>query len=314
MNNIWILVRDFSKLYDHRILHAMRSHVTLAILCAGLAACSEPEPLPLTSFLITEIKAYDLGNNGNSSDIRVDFAVQNNLHVDEYRIMVVPSNVRSAFDVSLASTMEPASYVDLDPESFELEYSVARLTSELLDVNGSPIQNELEYVVAILVKGVGDLQLSEFSRPFTLIEQGIYSGRYFLGFDDQPCTRSDGSMTSPGTTPPDGTYYVDLTGDSNTYSGILRCDTCDPGLTTWGVLSLTIEGTEIPEFRQDWAGAPCFSILCVDNPGCPWTSAGQGTVDDEVVFTVSSIGATMSTDPVCDLSDCASTTTFIRQT
>ena len=81
MNNIWTLVRDNCKLNFDVPLHAMRSYVTLAILCAGLAACSEPEPKPLTHVLVTKLKAYDLGNNGNALDIRVDFSVQNTVRL-----------------------------------------------------------------------------------------------------------------------------------------------------------------------------------------------------------------------------------------
>ena len=66
-----------------------------------------------------------------------------------------------------------------DPESFNTEYSITRLLSSLLNVNGAMIINGVEYVVAILVEGVpGNFQLSEFSRPFTLLDQGIYIGYY----------------------------------------------------------------------------------------------------------------------------------------
>ncbi len=156
----------------------MRKYTPLIVFLGALASCTV-EPLPqIGPDLVREIRAYDLGNIGNGSDIRVDFDVQNNLNVREYRIMVFPTNSSTSFNVAIASKLGPASYVAVLPVPIEDRYSVKRLTSGLLDVNGNPIQNRLEYVVAILVEGIGNFQLSEFSRPFTLKDQAIYAGYY----------------------------------------------------------------------------------------------------------------------------------------
>ena len=53
----------------------------ILILVAGLLSCKEDTFLPLTPELVEEIFTYDLDNNGNSSDIRVDFEIVNNLNV-----------------------------------------------------------------------------------------------------------------------------------------------------------------------------------------------------------------------------------------
>ena len=71
--------------------------LTLLIFVGGLLACSEEEA-PLTPNLVTEVGAYDLGNNGDASDIRVDFMVSNNLNVEEYRIMVIPAIGSASLD------------------------------------------------------------------------------------------------------------------------------------------------------------------------------------------------------------------------
>ena len=127
-----------------------------------LTSCKDDEVLPLTPDLVTEVKAYDLDNNGNSSDIRVDFIVQDNTNVFEYRVMVIPSNTSSLFTVSLASAIPESSYLDVNPESFKTSYSVNRLPSSFLDVNGNQIINETEYVAAVLIFGTATINFQSF--------------------------------------------------------------------------------------------------------------------------------------------------------
>ena len=152
--------------------------LSLIIAFLFLTSCKDDEGLPLAPDLVAKVKAYDLDNNGNSSDIRVDFGVINNLNVTEYRVMVVPSNISNSFNVGNAISLPAESYLEIVPESFKNAYSITRLPSNLFDVNGGQIRNLLEYVVAVLVVGTGNHQLSEFSRPFRLIDQGIYAGDY----------------------------------------------------------------------------------------------------------------------------------------
>ena len=54
----------------------MKTHTPYLLLCLLLWACGTDDPQLLTPDLITELKAYDLGSNGNASDIRVDFNVE----------------------------------------------------------------------------------------------------------------------------------------------------------------------------------------------------------------------------------------------
>ncbi len=91
----------------------MRSYVTLAILCAGLASCSEPDLKPLSPDLVSSIKVYDLDNNGNSSDIRMSFAVENNLGVFAYRVMIVPQVLSNSFTTEAAASISQQSYFGL---------------------------------------------------------------------------------------------------------------------------------------------------------------------------------------------------------
>ena len=86
-----------------------------------------------------------LGNNGNSSDIRVDFEIKDNLNVIEYRVMIVPSSISASFDEGIAASISATSYLSVVPESFKVEQSIKRLPSGLLDVNGALIQNNFQF-------------------------------------------------------------------------------------------------------------------------------------------------------------------------
>ena len=147
----------------------IRKYTLLVVLVAAISSCSEDIVPPLTPDLVS-ILAYDLGNSGNASDIRVDFFVKNNLNVIEYRVMVVPSASSNAFDEGIAESLPVENLVIIFAESSKITYSINRLPSSLLDVNGAPITDGISYVVVVLAVGNGDQQLSEFSKPFTLID------------------------------------------------------------------------------------------------------------------------------------------------
>ena len=181
----------------------------LILVLAGLLACSDDEVLPLTPDLVSEIHAYDLDNNGNSSDIRVDFVINDNLNVIEYRIMIVPSGFSTSFDNTDAASIPKTGYFEIDPEVFKNDHSIKRLPSSLLDVNGEQIQSNLEYVAAVFVLGVSNNQLSEFSGAFTLRDQPIYSGWYTIGWEESCANKETGAMSSDNS-PLDGSRFVEV--------------------------------------------------------------------------------------------------------
>ncbi len=111
----------------------MRNYFTfLGLAIVLLTSCKDDEPLPLTPDLVTSVKAYDLDNNANSSDIRVDFMVNDNINVTEYRIMVIPSSVSNSFNESIAISIPRENFLSEFPVPFTTEYSINRLTSSLL--------------------------------------------------------------------------------------------------------------------------------------------------------------------------------------
>jgi len=254
----------------------------LILIVAALFACNGDDVrLPITPNLVPTVKAYDLDNNGNSSDIRVDFVVQDNLNVIEYRIMVIPSSFSNSFDEGIAASISVTSYLSVLPESFKVEHSFQRLPSGLSDVNGSQIQNEKEYVVAVFVVGVGNHQLKAFSTPFTLKDQGIYTGKYFYG-TEHTCSDEFGGSFS-GTNPADGLFFVDFTENDDFYSGIFQCNECSNSAAYLGTASFYADGMSISNYIRE------AIKICPGGCGdgeCPLIQIGDGIVVDELMLEI----------------------------
>jgi len=188
------------------------------LLSLGLAIVLLTSCNPDDGFIpkrVTEVNAFDLDNNGIVSDIRVDFIVTDNLNVTEYRVMVIPASFSNSFDQSVAVSRPRENFLIEFPVPFETEYTISRLPPTLLDVNGALIIDGVEYVVAILVmatvEGTVDYQLSEFSRPFTLRDQGIYGG-YYKG--SGCCLSGFGNIVN--------NICIEVEGNTSNYQGTLE--------------------------------------------------------------------------------------------
>ncbi len=296
----------------------------IVLLLIGLLSCNEPDPfLPLNTGLIPTVKAYDLDNNGNGSDIRVDFEVKDNNNVIEYRIMVVPSSLKNSFNEDIAASISEESYFRLVPESFENEYSIKRLPSGLLAINGTQIQNEKEYVAAVFVLGKDNVQLSGYSGQIFLRDQGIYNGRYSNGYE-KFCVLPDGSTQNLDRGASTGNYYIDLEKefDSNKYQGEIFCSVCcatpHPGHTVstcikvpHGRVQFSVDGTNITNY---WRG---LHSICPLNPDafpetCDYyflscgVEQGAGKIIDELTLEIA------ITIDDCEKS-CGGTVVFVRQ-
>jgi len=266
----------------------MRNYSPLLIVAIVLlTSCKDDEALsvlPLTPDLVTSVKAYDLDNNGNSSDIRVDFEVRDNINVFEYRVLIIPSNTSSSFTVSLAAALPESNYLEVNAVPFENKYSIKRLPTNLLDANGDQIINGVEYVVAIFVFGTGNHQLSEFSSPLTVKDQPIYNGLYLIGFEENWSSLTD-NQTVQFIFFPVGAVsayaFVNISWNGVQYIGTRICDPahspsgCTIGgkiLTEWGKYSFTIEQDVVSNFTWDWPSQPCWAEgLCTSGLGssCP---------------------------------------------
>jgi len=102
------------------------------------------------------------------------------VHFEFCQMSVMNHQPLCRIKVNLAEQVPRQGYAEVIPEAFNVEYSVNRLPASLIDVNENPVRNNTTYVAAILVVGKGNLQLSEFSAPFSLLNQSIYNGFYAI--------------------------------------------------------------------------------------------------------------------------------------
>ena len=124
LSDNWPLVNNYSNFNKAKGPPIMKRYMILLIFPAALllSACGTDDIplLPLTENLVLQLKAYDLDNNGNASDIRVDFNVQNNLNVSEYRVMILPSASSNAFNEDVAESLPRESVVIIFSESLSM--------------------------------------------------------------------------------------------------------------------------------------------------------------------------------------------------
>jgi len=153
--------------------------LSILVFIILVTACSdknEPELVQRT----TEISAFDVGNEGNSSDIRVNFGMEQIAGIGEFRILVIPSALSDEFEKGSALNLSSDSYTNVKITTTDLSYSV-RLSVKT-DVEGNPVTNNKEYVIKILMIGDKFNQLSLIeSNKITLTDQGIFNG-YYEGF------------------------------------------------------------------------------------------------------------------------------------
>ena len=144
-----------------------------------LIACSkDDEPLVQRIF---EIEAFDVGNEGNASDIRVTFNIESIAGISEFRIMVFPSKLSEGFSKTQSLKLSSDSYTDVPITSTDPKYSI-RL-SQISGVEGEQVENNKEYVIKILMIGDQFNQLSILrSNKIILIDQPIYNGYYKANF------------------------------------------------------------------------------------------------------------------------------------
>jgi hypothetical protein len=269
-----------------------------------LTSCGDDPVLPLTPNQISELKAYDLNNNGNSSDIRVNFEVTDNLNVHEYRIMIIPAASSSSFQKSTAASVPEASFFKVFPEGLKNKYSIGSLPFSLLDVygdkiqgysefvrpildaNGEPIRHYLEYVATVFVLGVGDTQLSEFSRPFKLKNQGIYCGEYAIGGKGECWSTIDDNILyndySNWDSPANDAHSIVIMGSATKYFAIQKYEVGPEEWHTKDTIHISVNGSTISDYAFQTLRYGCVDLQCDQIDTCSIMEKGQGLIIDDL--------------------------------
>jgi len=290
----------------------MKTTMTFFLILLTMLSCNEDPFLPLTPELVSSVKAYDLDNNGNSSDIRVDFKVIDNTNVFEYRVIIIPLSSSSSFTENEAATLPESNYFEVNPESFTLDYSISRLPSNMIDVNDNPIITGLEYVIAIFVFATGNHQLSEFSLPFTLEDRDPFTGIY-VGSRYVDLTLCCASVNTCNPSNPDfgsaTLIMATIRLSAGIYQGTLICEVCtvlNNEELTFSIADNNLSNVQVEHVGLCWGAQNCVGCEPGVDP-CNYIFAAQGSLIGELGIEISYSGDD------CEIALHEGTITLIRQ-
>ena len=128
--------------------HFLTSVLISSILLLCIISCQEDVPL-IDLDIVSEIVVNDNGNEGNGSDIEVNFRKQpNSEDVGRYRVFVLKDNGSTSFDVNAALDVNQPAYIEAQASDvFPLRG--IKLSSQTTDVDGELINENTSYRIAV---------------------------------------------------------------------------------------------------------------------------------------------------------------------
>jgi len=246
----------------------------ILVLTLFLIGCSDKDK-PLVQ-RINEITVYDVGNAGNSSDIRIKFGIEIIADISDLRILVIPFDLSDSYTKNQALELSSDSYHSIGQPSSGLSYSL-RLSS-ISDVEGNSVNNNKEYIIKILMVGEGFNQLSLIgSNQILLVNKGVLEGYY------EGCPEECGLVnfcTQLGRTLSNGIFADILSTGANTYQGTIGYKVeipCDELIISH--VTFQTSGDSIVKFQlsDSWFTHP--------SEGLGWNE-GKGIVIGDLYFEV----------------------------
>lgn len=121
----------------------------LLLILAGFISCEE-NVSPIDLAPVSEIIVADNGNEGNASDIEVNFKKQLDLNpIKEYRLFAVKETKASSFDLTSADALSSDFYTSITTtETFPVKGKV--LAADAKDTDGEVINKDQAYKFAVL--------------------------------------------------------------------------------------------------------------------------------------------------------------------
>lgn len=234
----------------------------ISVLFVFLLSCSKDDPDEMVDLPdpveISSIGLYDLDNNNNASDFRVDFSTDAVSDGDEFRIVLI----KTGSGISLSEVRD-----DLTPSQYFSVFSSSDVTfstflpADLQDVGGEEIQNGNSYRAQIIMVGSDDL--SDPTPSIQIRDIGILSAGY------------SGTLEFRGNLVP---ITIDIEGNETHYEGDISFPLADiASLGPLADLSFDIEGDQISNFEYH------YKDIVKDLPrsqGCMGAYDGDGVRQD----------------------------------
>ena len=150
------------------------------ILSAGCEDHESPELSISTSVL--SLKSYDVGNEGNASDIAVNIVLSSLDGNSDIWFIIIPESFATELTTKILNGLSVNQYLEIKSTA-ELSYST-EMSPNQLDINGELITSDANYMIRAYFPGTNTI--SEPSTVVRLANVGIYNGTYsgelsFLG-------------------------------------------------------------------------------------------------------------------------------------
>lgn len=270
-----------------RILFSLLTSVIFISSCGGEEDSTPSYEFPANSVSIT--KVYDVGSNGNATDIRIDFKISTTdvlQKVEEMRLIVSKNTLTTDQVKALASDR----YLIVSKPT-DISVVIGRFTAAIKDAEGSAIVNDVLYKVYVVLKNANAFSLSN-SIDITLKNRPIYAGRYTGIWNDALFPNFKVSMVL------DNDYKGNIFYSEN----FVSC--CPAGEMNDAAAAFVINGTTITSFEAKQF-LPNYGTK---GDGCPATYTAVGTIPNEITLSLTGL---MGTD--CDGIHTPGTIVFTRQ-
>lgn len=271
---------------------------TLAMSVIFIASCENestppptPTPTPTPGYefpnnSVSITKVYDINNNGNATDLRVNFKLSTAdvlLNAEEIGIIVSKSSL--TIDQVKALSSDRYAVVSKPTDIT----AIGRITTTITDIEGGAIANDVLYKVYVFLKNAEAYSLSN-ALDITLKNKPIYAGRYKGIWNDALFKNFKVSMI----------LNDDYTGDIFYSDNFVSC--CPTGEKNDAAATFIISGATISSFEANQF-LPNYAL-----DGCPTTYTAVGTIPDEITLSLTNLAGTD-----CDGNHAPGTVVFTRQ-
>jgi hypothetical protein len=260
--------------------------ITLISLLGGcFVGCKKDDPsvnFPVNSVVIK--KAYDIGNNNNASDIRVDLTFDPSVNLSdimEVRFIISKALIKE----EVAKTLPATNYHAISAVSAD---QVAKLEGSLKDAEGGTITDGVDYKLYCALTARGNAFFLSKPVPFTLKNKPIYVGDYKGIWSDALFKNTEVTMR----------LLDDYTGEVYYSNSFQAC--C--GGTSDGTVKVVFNGTTITSFVvNQYLGS-------YKGGHCTATYNAKGSVSDDITLLITDL-----TGSDCDGNHTPGTIKFTRQ-
>jgi len=151
--------------------------ISLGVL---LSSCNEVLEIQLPPNNIQNIFVFDIGNNLNASDLRVDFRVTDESNSEDFRIIVAKATPVNQFTISDAQGLTNDQFFSETSRS-TLSYSL-KLPATQLDSDGDEVVSNQEYRIYIYTPF--NEALSSSSATIVLADEPVLNGDFVGTWND----------------------------------------------------------------------------------------------------------------------------------